>query len=235
MSSIDFIGTIVLTAVIVVNVNGVISAMPIARAERLLAALLVGGWVGLQVALASAGAYADGAPTIGLSVAFPLAAVAITAYFSPRFREALLAAPTALLVGLNTARVLGVFFLVLAVSGRLGGPFPQSAGWGDIVVGVLAAPLAFAIARGRVGRGATDAWNLFGALDLIAAVSLGVLSAPGSPLQLIDVGAGSGAVGALPWSLIPTVLVPFYLISHAVIFAQCRGAVLERPQAAAAG
>jgi hypothetical protein len=29
-------------------------------------------------------------------------------------------------------------------------------------------------------------------------------------------------VQLLPWALIPTVLVPFYLISHGIVFAQLR-------------
>ena len=75
-------------------------------------------------------------------------------------------------------------------------------------------------------RGGNDiwvaAWNAFGMLDLAAALALGVLSANGSPLQLIHAGAGSAAMQGLPWSLVPTVLVPLFLILHAVIFAQVR-------------
>jgi len=41
-------------------------------------------------------------------------------------------------------------------------------------------------------------------------------------LRIIHAGAGSGAVYSLPWSLIPTVLVPFFLIVHGIIFAQLR-------------
>jgi len=139
--------------------------------------------------------------------------------------------PTGLLVGLNTSRVLGIFFLALAADGRLGGPFPQSAGWGDILTGALAIPLAFALARGKAGRGAIVAWNTFGALDLVVAVALGVVSADGSPLQMIYAAGGSGAIQALPWALIPTVLVPFYLIVHGVIFLQLRETASARPQA----
>jgi len=55
---------------------------------------------------------------------------------------------------------------------------------------------------------------------LIAAVTLGVLSANGSPLQLISAGAGSAAIQDLPWALVPAVLVPFFLITHGIVFAQ---------------
>jgi hypothetical protein len=68
-------------------------------------------------------------------------------------------------------------------------------------------------------------WNIFGALDLIAAVALGITSAQNSPLQVFDVGAGSTAVQMLPWSFIPTVLVPFYLIVHGILFVQLRQAM----------
>jgi len=65
-------------------------------------------------------------------------------------------------------------------------------------------------------------WNIFGTLDLVVAVGLGLTSAPGSPLQVIDAGAGSDAMQYLPYCLVPTVLVPFYLITHAIVAAQLR-------------
>ena len=75
-------------------------------------------------------------------------------------------------------------------------------------------------------------WNAFGTLDLVAAVFLGVTSANGSPLQLIHAGPGSAAVTLLPWALIPAVLVPFYLITHGMIFAQLRALAARKPSPA---
>jgi len=136
--------------------------------------------------------------------------------------------PMPVLVGLNAIRILGAFFLVLAAAGRLGGPFPQSAGWGDIITGIFAIPLASAAAGGSPNRRRLiGAWNVFGVLDLIVAVTLGTVSANGSPLQIIHAGAGSDAVYSLPWSLIPTVLVPFFLIVHGIVFAQLRARVIK--------
>ena len=137
---------------------------------------------------------------------------------SPGFRAALLAIPTELLIGLNAMRVLGALFLALAAAGRLSGPFPYSAGLGDIITGLLAIPLALRVARGKSAPIA--GWNAFGALDLFAAVGFGLTSGQGGPLQLLHVGVGSEAMQSLPLSLIPTVLVPFYLITHAVVAAQ---------------
>src|SRR5258705_10328331 len=92
----------------------------------------------------------------------PVIAVGGAAVLFARVREALLALPVALLVGLNTIRiVLGGFMVLLALQGRLSGPFPQSAGWGDVIVGLTAIPLAAATARNLWGnRRAVLAWNI---------------------------------------------------------------------------
>jgi hypothetical protein len=125
-----------------------------------------------------------------------------------------------LLISLNAMRIFpGGFMVLLALQGRLSGPFPQFAGWGDIIVGLAAIPLTVAAASNLGGnRGNLLAWNILGMLDLVTAVSLGVASAPGSPLQIFGETIGSNAMWSLPWSNIPTLLVPFYLITHGIIF-----------------
>ncbi|MGH6969878.1 MAG: hypothetical protein ACREEN_12325, partial [Stellaceae bacterium] len=151
----------------------------------------------------------------------PLLVAALAAALSPAFRRTVLALPTELLIGLNAYRVLGVFMLLLGVEGRIAGPFPYSAGLGDMIAGVLAVPVVLALSRGS-SRLVPLAWNWFGALDLVLALALGMTTAPG-PLQLFNTGLdGKFAMLTLPWSLIPTVLVPFYLILHGIIFAQLR-------------
>jgi len=219
----DLIGATVITAAIVVNLNAAIMMMPLSSAQKLTAVAIAGLWIGLAIALAGTGVYADVAapvPAIGVMAGLPLVAAAVAALSSAKVREVLLALPVPVLVGLNIMRIFGAFFLLLAAQGRLSGPFPQSAGWGDVIVGVTAVPLTLALARGVAAhRGGLLAWNLFGALDLIAALALGILSAPGSPLQLFGGTVGSAAVTVLPWSNIPTLLVPFYLITHGLIFA----------------
>jgi len=205
-----------------VNLNATITTMPLSSAQKLTAVAIAGLWIGLAVALGSTGLYAvtsTPVPAIGVMAALPVAAAVFGAMSFAGVREALLALPVPLLVGLNIMRVFGAYFLLLAAQDRLSGPFPQSAGWGDVIVGLTAIPLTVAIARNfRVNSGALFAWNLFGALDLIAAVSLGIMSAPGSPLQIFGGTIGSSAVVMLPWSNIPTLLVPFYLITHGIIF-----------------
>ena len=126
----DLIGTTVITAAIVVNLNAVITMMPLSSVQKLTAVAVAGLWIGLAIALAATGAYADGAapvPAIGLMAGLPLIVAAIAALSSAKVRETLMALPVPLLVGLNIMRIVGAFFLLLAAQGRLSGPFPQSA------------------------------------------------------------------------------------------------------------
>jgi len=221
----DLMGAMVLTAAIVVNLNATITMMPLSPVSKLTTVAVAGLWIGLAIALATTGIYnstATPVPVVGVMAGLPVIAVGGAALLFARLREALLALPVALLVGLNTIRIaLGGFMVLLALQGRLSGPFPQSAGWGDVIVGLTAIPLAAATARNLWGnRRVVLAWNILGTLDLVIAVSLGVASAPGSPIQIFGEAIGSKAMWSLPWSNIPTLLVPFYLIIHGVIFAQ---------------
>jgi hypothetical protein len=221
----ELIGTTVLTAAIAVNLNAAITSMPLSPAQKLAGVSVAGLWIGFAIALATTGIYAATAtpvPVVGIMVVLPLIMTGVAALLSGGVRETLLALPVRLLLGLNALRILpGAFILLLASQGKLSGPFPQSAGWGDIIVGVIAIPLMLAGVRNFAGsRGALLAWNILGTLDLLEAVALGVLSAPGSPLQIYGGAVGSTAMWSLPWSTIPTLLVPFYFVTHGIIFAQ---------------
>lgn len=221
----DLIGAIVGMSAVGINLVAFTHALPGTLARRLGLAAIAGGWVGLASGLGAAGKLAfspeNPVPLIGVLFALPLFAVGVLALTSHRARAALMAIPMPLLIGVNSLRVLGVLFLLLAASGRLSGPFPFSAGLGDIITGAAAVPLALSIARsGRLLPGAVRLWNIFGTLDLLVAVGLGITSAAGSPLQVIHAGVGSAAMQYLPYCLVPTVLVPFYLITHAIVAAQ---------------
>jgi hypothetical protein len=228
----DFIGTIILVAAIIVSINALTGAMPISTSQRLALSLGAGVWTGLAAALAGANLFVGtnpiGPPVIGTVIAFPLVAAAVAAWISPTARASLQGMPMPFLIGLNVWRVAGGFFLLLAAEGRLAGPFPTSAGWGDVITGVLALPVAWLALRGQ-SRPLVWAWNAFGMLDLVAALAFGIISANGSPLQIIHAGQGSEAVQVLPWSLIPTVLVPMYLIVHGIIFAKLAQASQRAP------
>jgi hypothetical protein len=218
------IGTTTMVAVIALNLNATVTGLQLSSGQRLTTVAIAGLWIGLAIALAGTGAYAVSAspvPVVGVMAALPVLAAALAARLSARLRAALMDIPVTLLVGLNVLRIEGVFFLLLAAQGSLSGPFPESAGLGDVLIGLTAIPLMLGLARNASGhRGWLLIWNIVGTLDLVAALTFGITSAPGSPLQLFGGAIGSNAIWTLPWSDIPTLLVPFYLVIHGIIFAR---------------
>jgi hypothetical protein len=220
MNLLDALGTIALAVPISVIFTAVLGEAAIARSYRLALGALAGAWVGLSLAVTAAGAL-NRLPVLLAMFALPLIVAAVAAT-SSRVRAAYASVPSDLAIGLNVLRVLGFFFLLLASAGRLGGPFPYWAGIGDIITGAFAIPIARVALRNGVGDPRVVLWNAFGMLDLIGAVALGVMSGNGSALQLIHAGAGSAAISTLPWSMVPLVLVPLFLIGHVTLFARMR-------------
>ena len=109
MTMLDFIGTIVIVATMVVAINATISSLSITRFQRLAVALAVGVWIGLASAFASSGllAVAEPFPYIGAFVVLPLVAAAALAAASPEWRAALIGLPMPLLVGIEHQPALG--------------------------------------------------------------------------------------------------------------------------------
>jgi hypothetical protein len=223
----DFIGTVITAALMVVIVNALTIFMDVSRAAKIALAIVIGVWIGLAAAVAQAGWLAGSRPiSVGLFVVVPLLAVAFATAW-PAARQAMLSIPMPVMIALNVVRVFAVLFLMLAAEGRLSGPFPYSAAWGDIITGAAAVPLLWLLKDG-VARHATTIliWNLFGAADLVLAIGFGITSAEGSPLQLFPA-PGSEAMQHAPWSFVPTVLVPIWLILHAIIAVGIRRANLH--------
>lgn len=142
---------------IAINLVAMASVLPLTFRQRLILAGAAGAWVGLATGLGQAGALAFSSdqpvPLIGVLASAPLVAAALGWGLFPGFRAALMGVPTPLLIRINALRVIGALFLILAVVGRLGGPFPYFAGIGDVITGVLAIPVARAAALSP-GRGA---------------------------------------------------------------------------------
>jgi hypothetical protein len=222
----DFIGLVITTALIVLIVNTLITFIDASRAAKVTLAGVIGVWIGLAAAAAEAGwlPVSRPIPVVGLFVAVPLLAAGFATAW-PRAREAMLSIPMPVMVALNVVRIFAVLFLALAAERRLTGPFPYSAAWGDIITGVVAVPVLWLLKNDGGARHITmiGAWNLFGAADLALAITFGITSAEGSPLQLFP-GPGSEAMQHAPWSFVPTVLVPIWLILHAIIAVQLRRA-----------
>ncbi|HEU4368706.1 MAG TPA: hypothetical protein VFV05_10840 [Methylomirabilota bacterium] len=228
----DIVGAITLTVVAATAVGTLILTSPVERATRWRLALGAGSWYAVVTGLAAAGVFSTagaGTPALGVAVVAPVVIVAVGAVRTPALRRLALGIPLAVLVVLNAGRLLGVFFLLLHADGRLPRTFALAAGSGDIAVGALALPLAWLVhRRGAGSRALALAWSSAGFLDLVAAVTLGVGSAPGSPLRFLFEEPGSGLMGTLPWLLIPGFLVPIYLLTHLAVFAQLATAAATR-------
>jgi hypothetical protein len=218
----DIVGAITLAAIGVGVTGALVAGSPLdpRRATRVL--VLAATWFIAVTALAGLGVFTRlGVPAVGVAVLAPIAVTLLGARPGSAIRTVAAGAPLALLVAVNGTRILGALFLVLESDGRLPATFAESAGWGDIAVGALAPLVAWMVSR-RVWhwRPLTLAWNAVGLLDLVAAVMLGIGSAPDSPVRFIVEDATPGTLGTLPWILIPAFLVPLYVLTHLAVFAR---------------
>jgi hypothetical protein len=167
-----------------------------------------------------------------VAVALPLLALGYAASQPGLLGRARAAVPLPALIAAHAWRVIpGTYFLLLHGAGRLTAPFAPFAGSGDIVVGALAAPVAAMVyARTSGWRSAAALWNLLGLLDLLVALTLGITSAPDSPLRLFPAEPGSRVLSSLPWVLVPAYLVPLLILTHVEVFTRLAAAVRGIPR-----
>ncbi len=163
-------------------------------------------------------------PPIPLGAAAILPVVAFATWYlrSAEFRQFVLAADLRILTLAQTWRVGGVVFLILHRQGVLPGVFALPAGWGDIAIGATAPLVAWAISsRNNFPKRIFILWNVLGILDLVMAVSLGVL-ASASPLGILAGEITTQVMGKFPLSLIPTFFVPLLIIFHLIALGRVR-------------
>lgn len=197
---------------------------------RIGAAAFIGTWLGTALALAPApdtlltqDPYAF-TPLVPVFVLGPLGLALAAILLSPALRRVIAAAPLPALIGVQVYRLIGVAFVVLLALGHLPAHFAVPAGWGDIVVGLIAPLVALALARGlRGGRSLALAWNGFGLLDLIVAVGMGTGLL--APLLMPSLGSrvpSAAAMGVFPMVLVPMFLVPMSLLLHLIALGKLR-------------
>ncbi len=153
---------------------------------------------------------------LGLAVVLPVLVFVVAWYGSTSMQRLVVSVNLRTITRLQSGRVFGVVFLTLYVLGALPGIFALPAGLGDVAIGLTAPFVASLLAsKARERPGPLAAWNVLGMLDLVMAVSLGILTSRSS-LGLLAGGTTSAVVVAFPLSLIPTFLVPFYFILHLI-------------------
>jgi len=187
-------------------------------------ALLFTAWLGVAWWLALAGAFRagqrSGVPALPIAIFLPVLIGLPLLLRSKRIGVLLDAMPTPWLVGLQVYRVFGGLFLVAWGRGSISGVFALPAGTGDVLVGLLALPVAYLLARRTAGaRGTAIAWNVLGLLDFTIAIAMGILTSPG-PLQLIVPDVANTQLATFPTVMIPAFAVPSSILLHALSLRQ---------------
>ena len=230
---VDIIGALVFGAMFTIDIAVLVSLAPVQASTKLKAFAIAAGWAATVTTIAAVGGFAPGSigrfPAPVLAFSLLILTGMIGWFVAPGFRNAMLSLPVMALAGVNIFRIAGVFFLILFMQDRLSAPFGPVAGWGDIITGLTAIPIVVMAAyRKRFPGWVLTVWNAFGALDLVGAVTLAFLSAPGSPFQLFPDPRGTAVLTTVPWIAAATMLVPLYLFTHLTIAAQQRLQITER-------
>ena len=182
-------------------------------------------WFAVAWSAAINGVFHAGAsplPMLPLAVFLPVIIGAPLLLLSKRVGQVLDAMPASWLVILQLYRVFGSWALAAWLHGTLPGVFALPAGIGDILTGLFAVPAATAVATGTVqGRRAAIVWNIFGLVDFVVAITLGMITSPG-PLQLIVPSISSIGAGTYPGVLTPAFVVPSSILLHTLSLRQLR-------------
>lgn len=134
------------------------------------------------------------------------------------------------LAAVQGLRVVGAGFLFLWAFGHLPPLFALPAGWGDVLVGVLAPFVAVRLARDPGFLTSTSCWRFhaLGTVDFVGAIGTGILARGTFPA--LSGPATTGVLGELPLVMIPGFAVPLWICLHLAAFAQiaharagCRG------------
>lgn len=133
---------------------------------------------------------------------------------SRKFRDFVMSWNPTILTAAQSGRIIGFTFVLLEAHRGLPAIFALPAGYGDMAIGATATIVAWKLANPG-HRNTFILWQLLGIADLVTAVALGttagLLDPHGVPMLYMT---------TLPLSLVPTFLVPLYLIFHVVCIAQ---------------
>lgn len=178
-------------------------------------------WLLAVVLLGASGLLANGDGLLRLLmpalILLPVVAFLLAWSTSAGFREIVLDIDTGTLVILHSWRMVGTGFLFLYAHGVLPGLFAWLAGIGDMLTALGAVLIGTILLKGNtVSRRTLLGWNTFGLLDFMIAVVVG------TAMRSVYLGGtvNTDAMALLPLSLVPTVVVPLYVVSHLVIYLQ---------------
>jgi len=162
--------------------------------------------------------YQPGVPpvTVALFLLVPITGFTLAYVFSNQVRHVIDQIPLWLITIAHVWRFVGLGFVIGAVMHVLPKQFGYPEGWGDVAAALFCLPLAFAIRKGGHSPGlrrAFIAWNIFGLIDLLSAISLGILYSPSS-FGVLRTDISTGLMTQFPVSLIPTFFLPLFILFH---------------------
>ena len=185
------------------------------------------GWFVAVLASALSGGFdapsAERPLAILFAVTMPVIIYAIAYYSSKPFRDWVLSLDMRRLILLHSWRMVGIGFVLLYFYDRLPAFFALPAGLGDAMAAMGAVFVAIALYERAVTVTPKRIilWNAFGLIDFVVAVSLGVMTRTGEALHTSGQ-VSSDIMSTFPLALIPGFAVPFYVITHLMIYAQLK-------------
>ena len=183
--------------------------------------LAVGAWfVAAFVAGALGIVNEPGRPPLVLAgfLVVPILGFLLAYRASPSLRAFSRTIPLSLLVGSHLWRFVGIGFVAAWLAGALPAGFGIPEGFADIIAAAGALILLPSVRKGTVHRGWLLAWNTFGFLDLLSAITVGLLFSESTVGLLHTASSNTMLMVTFPVSLIPTFFVPLFLLVHALIF-----------------
>jgi hypothetical protein len=179
------------------------------------AAIVLLTWLLVVLALAvnPPGDAVLGAPYVIAFLGFGLLAGLLPLLLSPTFRQIVRAIPATWLIGIHAIRLLGFLFLALMDMRLLPAQFALPAGYGDMIVGLLALGMVYLLGQRRpYARVLGIGWNLLGLLDFVGALITGILYIGPFAAQLAASGVSPLYVNYV--LIVPTFGVPLYTLLH---------------------
>jgi len=116
-----------------------------------------------------------------------------------------------MLIGLQLFRTIGMVFVLEHWRGNLPGAFAHPAGWGDLLVGIIALAVLIRYRSQEIPNGAIKLVFTIGIADFVSAFFFGITSSA-TPFQLFALDQPNQVL------LYPTGLIPLFLVPYAVIF-----------------
>jgi hypothetical protein len=192
---------------------------------RLLTILAIGAWFAAAVWGGFRGLFNQpNVPPVflGAFILVPITGFSLAYFLSGTFRAFAQGLDMRLLVGSHLWRFVGVGFVIGWLTGDLPAQFGIPEGFADIIAAAGAAMLLIPLSRGEFPRGWLLAWNVFGLLDLVSAITVGVLYSNGT-LGILSAGTvTTRLMTVFPVSLIPTFFVPLFILVHLLVFVKLR-------------